>query len=1026
MHKKKTSLLEEGKYFAFISYSHKDNKWAKWLHETLEQYRIPKSLVGIQSRIGRIPKRLYPIFRDREELPTSTDLGANIQNALEQSKFLIVICSPRSARSLWVNEEIKLFKSMGGDERILSFIVDGEPNISDKPDLLSEECFPEWLRFKADSNLNLTTQRVEPIAADARAKGDGKRNAFLKIVAGLTGIDYAVLNDREKKRQRRRSLQIVVTISMVLLTIFSIYKIQNQRLKQEELKEQHQRYLKSISEAHQLYHSDRPHLACNTLWKTPENLRNWEWGRLLFLSDPEIADISQKMDSVKSAIFSPNTSSIATVTLSNHVIVWDIPTGKKLCEFGDTKNKILSAKYTFDSMKIITTSEGNIQKVWDAHTGSLLVDTSHLISTNKSVVISPKGDRIVTYGNEAPLCINTNTNTSFPLTPHHDKVVFSIFNQDGNRILTASHDGTARLWDSINGQHILTLNGHNQTLKYAQFSSDGSWAFTIDIDDILIIWDLVTGKELNRLTLKHQLITRYEPESIIIDPKGEKLVSVSDDGIVLWNMVAGTDPHQLVGHTWVVYTAMFNPQGDKIVTASGDGTARIWDAFTGEQLFVLEGHTGPVYSARFSPDGARIVTNSRDQTVRFWDANKGTEIAVLSGTDCFTWSDFSPNGLLVATVTSNGICKLWDATMTKNPVSFKAELEVFINRGCISPDGSQIITVKDDSVRIWNALTGNELIALDGDRFASFDPNSKRILTGTRDHMAILWDAKSYEKLAVLKDISEIDFGVFSPNGSRIATISTDAVVSLWDIESGKKIITLPDQTTHLSIDAFCHTGHLIATTFTMNPIRVYDTNSGNLVSVLKGTEKGSDYPIFNTHGSLIAGEYEYNNVGLWNSLTGDCIARWERESMPLFSPDGTMITTLSKETDVKIRSVETGLQITLIRGHVGAINHINFSPDSKRIITVAIDGTAKIWDTITGSELMTFEVHSVKTPYFVIFSSDGARIVTVNLGSELQVWQAAPYYLNMLPGSDSLSWESRYILWKQQRYRMSLSLLTK
>ena len=118
---------EEFKYKAFISYSHQDKKWGDWLHKSLETYSIPKGLIGRKTSQGEVPKRLFPVFRDREELPTATELGMVIDNALKSSSHLVVICSPRSAKSQWVNEEIKQFKRLGKSDRILCLIVDGEP-----------------------------------------------------------------------------------------------------------------------------------------------------------------------------------------------------------------------------------------------------------------------------------------------------------------------------------------------------------------------------------------------------------------------------------------------------------------------------------------------------------------------------------------------------------------------------------------------------------------------------------------------------------------------------------------------------------------------------------------------------------------------------------------------------------------------------------------------------------------------------------------------------------------------------------
>jgi len=129
------------KYWAFISYSHKDAPVADWLHKKLETYRVPRSLVGIPSRDGTVPERLIPIFRDREELPTSSQLGDNLQKSLEQSRYLVVICSPAGAQSRWVEEEIRAFKGWHGRDRIIALIASGIPNANDGPDT-ETECFP--------------------------------------------------------------------------------------------------------------------------------------------------------------------------------------------------------------------------------------------------------------------------------------------------------------------------------------------------------------------------------------------------------------------------------------------------------------------------------------------------------------------------------------------------------------------------------------------------------------------------------------------------------------------------------------------------------------------------------------------------------------------------------------------------------------------------------------------------------------------------------------------------------------------
>jgi Flp pilus assembly protein TadD len=201
------------RYKAFISYAHADEKWARWLHRALESYRPPKRLVGTTTPMGEVPPRLAPVFRDREELASSTDLGADLTAALEASAAQVVICSRASARSHWVNEEILAFKRLGRAGRIFSLIVDGEPYSSNSADTADEECFPPALRYHLDADGELSDRPAEPIAADARPGKDGKNHAKIKLLAGLLGVGFDDLRQRELQRRNRR-LAIVSAASV--------------------------------------------------------------------------------------------------------------------------------------------------------------------------------------------------------------------------------------------------------------------------------------------------------------------------------------------------------------------------------------------------------------------------------------------------------------------------------------------------------------------------------------------------------------------------------------------------------------------------------------------------------------------------------------------------------------------------------------------------------------------------------------------------------------------------------------------
>ena len=207
------------RYMAFLSYSHDDEKDAAWLHESLERFKVPPRLIGQLTDMGPVPKRLTPIFRDRHELAAAADLGEEIEEAIAGSRFLIVLCSKTAAQSHWINEEIALFKRLHEDERVLAVILDGEPFASDNPETAHEECFPEALRTRFDSRGRPTGQRAEPLAADLRDSGDGRRMGLLKTIAGMLGVGLDDLAQREAHRRYRR--MTILTAASVMGMLFT-------------------------------------------------------------------------------------------------------------------------------------------------------------------------------------------------------------------------------------------------------------------------------------------------------------------------------------------------------------------------------------------------------------------------------------------------------------------------------------------------------------------------------------------------------------------------------------------------------------------------------------------------------------------------------------------------------------------------------------------------------------------------------------------------------------------------------------
>lgn len=207
------------RYSAFISYNHRDRKVATRLLRSLESYRFPRYLRGRDTAVGILGDRLPPIFQDRAELASSSDLAASVRAALEQASSIIVICSPNGAKSRWVNEEIRAFTAMGLRHRVQCLIVGGEPNASRlagmDPDL---ECLPPALFENGGS---------EPLASDVRPGQDGWQAARLKLLAGILAIPYDDLAQREQARRQKRLAIIAAAamagfVVMAALTVFAL------------------------------------------------------------------------------------------------------------------------------------------------------------------------------------------------------------------------------------------------------------------------------------------------------------------------------------------------------------------------------------------------------------------------------------------------------------------------------------------------------------------------------------------------------------------------------------------------------------------------------------------------------------------------------------------------------------------------------------------------------------------------------------------------------------------------------------
>jgi WD40 repeat protein/serine/threonine protein kinase len=548
---------------------------------------------------------------------------------------------------------------------------------------------------------------------------------------------------------------------------------------------------------------------------------------------------------------------------------------------------------------------------------------------------------------------------------HQDLVVDASFSPDGARILTASADNSAKLWDAASGKLIASFD-HQGSVWHGAFSPDGARILTASADHSARLWDAASG----------ELIGSFHHQDWIwhgaFSPDGARILTASADKTAkLWD-AASDKLIASFAHQDEVNDASFSPDGARILTASKDKTAKLWDAASGK-LIASFAHQDEVLRAAFSPDGTRILTASRDKTAKLWDAASGELIASFTHQDAVRWAGFSPDGTWILTTSKDKTAKLWDAASGKLNGSFHHQDEV--NHAAFSPDGVRILTASaDNSAKLWDAASGKLIASFahqDEVLQAAFSPGGARILTASKDKTAKLWDAASDNLIASFAHQDTLENAVFSPDGARILTASTDHSVNLWDAASGKLIAS------------FTHLGWPFHGAFSPDGARVLtaSTEYYNALRLSPAPHAG----VLHSHPK----SPELYRAQLWDVVSGKLKASFEHQDElrdAVFSPDGTRILTASVDRTAKLWDAASGKLIASF-DHENDVTRVAFSPDGTRILTTSQDSTAKLWDAASGKLIAPF-VHQASV-WYGAFSPDGARILTA--GSEIaNLWDVA------------------------------------
>lgn len=320
-------------------------------------------------------------------------------------------------------------------------------------------------------------------------------------------------------------------------------------------------------------------------------------------------------------------------------------------------------------------------------------------------------------------------------------VVGAAFSNDETRILTWSHDNTARIWDAGTGAQIGSGLHHNDFISGAAFSQDDSRILTWSGDGTARIWNADAGVQ-NGPTFQHK---RAISRAVFSNNESRVLTSSWDHTAQLWNAATGDRIGPAFQHRLALYGAAFSKDETRILTWSDDRTARIWDVATGAQVGPALQHEGGVYGPVFSKDESSILSWSKDGTVRLWNSATGAQIGpALQHESAVSGAIFSKDETRILTWSNDNIGRLWEAdTGTLLGPAFQHQNAVL--GAVFSNNGARILSWSEDgTARLWSSATGAQIgPALQHETVvvgAVLSKDETRILSWSDDGTARIWD----------------------------------------------------------------------------------------------------------------------------------------------------------------------------------------------------------------------------------------------------------------------------------------------
>jgi WD40 repeat protein/serine/threonine protein kinase len=610
---------------------------------------------------------------------------------------------------------------------------------------------------------------------------------------------------------------------------------------------------------------------------------------------------------------------------------------------------------------------------------------------------SPDGHRVVTASKDHTARV-WDAVTGEAVTPplRHGHLVWkAAFSPDGRRVVTASHDGTARVWDASSGQPVSPALGYQGPVVDASFSSDGRRVVTGDTDGMARVWDADTGQPLTP-PLQHASWLY----AALFSPDGRHVVTASDDHTAqVWDAATGERVAPALKHAAAVRYAAFSPDGRLVVTASEDHTARLWEAATGRPVGPPLEHGDRLLRAVFSPDGNYVSTASWDRTARVWEVATGRAVAPpLKHHNSVRYASFSPDGRYLVTASYDHTARVWEVA-TGEAVTPPLRHNFLVTSAFFSPDGRRVVTASADrTARVWEIVSrGKAPLTFQhgsGALCAAFSPDGRSLVTASADGTARVWSAVNGQPVtAPLRHDALVWHACFSPDGGRLVTASEDRTARVWEVATGQPLTSPLKHTGSVVQAVFSPEGNRVLTASTDGTAQVWDAQTGEPLGPRLEHSGALHGAWFSPEGRRLLTASDDGTARVWDAATGVLrtppLQHQGAVEEASFSPDGRWVVTASADHSARVWDAETGAPLTQPLRHGAGVAYASFSPDGRRVVTGSRQGTARVWDAISGEPLTPL----LKNGMGLIrarFSPDGRWVVTGGSGDySARLWDA-------------------------------------